>query len=325
MLADVVELEAAAGVGPQPALRPVEPGAVLVPARQVPEGHRHLQSRTSQAHFHLGRTILDYSIKLFELSWQLFCTKLAVMMDEKFSLKWNDFQTNVSNSFRKLRSNDSFYDVTLVSDDQQQVSAHKVVLASSSEYFKNILTSNKHSHPMLCLSGVNTADLKNVLDYVYNGEIQIYQNNLDHFLEIAQRFQLEGLLRGPDEDIGGNRAEAEEFEQNNFKETDDNMLSQIKSADFENEVVKVQKEKIISIQSLQFENIEELDLKIEEMMERQSDGKYLCLTCGKLARKVHLKEHVEIHIDGLSFPCQFCDKSFRLRNTFRRHKCSHLQ
>ena len=248
-------------------------------------------------------------------------------MDEKFCLKWNDFLTNVSNSFRKLRSNDSFYDVTLVSDDQQQVSAHKVVLASSSEYFKNILTSNKHSHPMLCLSGVNITDLKNVLDYVYNGEIQIYQNNLDHFLEIAQRFQLDGLLGGPDldEDIRSNKAEAEEFELNNFKETENMLSSQLKSADLENEIVKVQKEKIISVQSFQFENIEELDMKIEEMMERQSDGKYLCLTCGKLARKVHLKEHVEIHIDGLSFPCQFCNKSFRLRNTFRRHKCTHQQ
>ena len=92
------------------------------------------------------------------------------MMDEKFSLKWNDFQTNVSNSFRKLRSNDSFYDVTLVSDDQQQVSAHKVVLSASSEYFKNILTSNKHSHPLLCLSGVNKEDMQNILDFIYNGE-----------------------------------------------------------------------------------------------------------------------------------------------------------
>ena len=38
VLADVVQVEVAAGVGPQPALGPVEPGAVLVPARQVPEG-----------------------------------------------------------------------------------------------------------------------------------------------------------------------------------------------------------------------------------------------------------------------------------------------
>ena len=134
MLADVVELEAAAGVGPQPALRPVEPGAVLVPARQVPERDRHLQSRTSQAHFHLGRTILDYSIRLFVLSWQLFCTKLAVMMDEKFSLKWNDFYSNVSKSFSVFRNEEYLHDVILVSDDHNnKVAAHKLVLSACSE------------------------------------------------------------------------------------------------------------------------------------------------------------------------------------------------
>ena len=40
MLADVVELDVAAGVRPQPPLRPVEPGAVLVSTREVPEGDR---------------------------------------------------------------------------------------------------------------------------------------------------------------------------------------------------------------------------------------------------------------------------------------------
>ena len=120
-------------------------------------------------------------------------------MAKKFNLKWKGFQSNVTNTFKTLRTFEHFYDVTLVSDDQQQVSAHKVVLSSSSEYFKNILMSNKHSHPMLCLSGVNQEDLKNILDYVYNGEIQIYQDQLDQFLNIAQRFQLEGLMQGKEE------------------------------------------------------------------------------------------------------------------------------
>ena len=85
-------------------------------------------------------------------------------MSEKFCLKWNDFQTNVTNSFKHLRKSDDFYDVTLVSDDKQQVSAHKIVLASSSEYFKDVLKNNKHSHPMLCLNGVNSQELNSILD-----------------------------------------------------------------------------------------------------------------------------------------------------------------
>ena len=115
-------------------------------------------------------------------------------MSEKFCLKWNDFQTNVTSSFNKLRNEDDFYDVTLVSDDHLQVSAHKLVLSSCREYFKNILKVNKHSHPLLCLEGINSSELNTVLDYIYQGEIQIYQEHLDRFLAIAQRLKLDGLL-----------------------------------------------------------------------------------------------------------------------------------
>ena len=236
-------------------------------------------------------------------------------MNEKFCLKWNDFQTNVSNTFRKLRTSDNFYDVTLVSDDHQQVSAHKVVLSSSSEYFKSILTTNKHSHPMLCLNDVNTGDLMNILDFIYNGEIQIHQEQLDHFLNIAQRFQLQGLIQEKEE------AFSYLSEEKHFPDADlindDSMVAVSESAKIE-----TQKEKIISVESLNFESIEELDQKVEEMMERQPDGKYKCLTCAKIGRKVHMKEHVEIHIDGLSFPCQQCDKTFRSRNSLRVHQYS---
>ena len=34
----------------------------------------------------------------------------------------------------------------------------------------------------------------NVIDYIYQGEVQIYQECLDRFLLIAQRFKLNGLL-----------------------------------------------------------------------------------------------------------------------------------
>ena len=114
---------------------------------------------------------------------------------DKFCLKWNDFQANVTSSFRKLRTADDFYDVTLVSDDQKQATAHKIVLSASSEYFKNILKSNKHSHPMICLAGVNSNEMNSILDYIYNGEVQICQENLDKFLDVAQRFHIEGLMQ----------------------------------------------------------------------------------------------------------------------------------
>ena len=69
-------------------------------------------------------------------------------MEDKFCLKWNNFQENTIKTFSRLRFEEEFFDVTLVSEDQRQIMAHKVVLSSSSEYFKNILRTNKHSHPI---------------------------------------------------------------------------------------------------------------------------------------------------------------------------------
>ena len=54
------------------------------------------------------------------------------MAKEKFSIKWEDFRANISRSLKDIRSEDDFFDVTLVGDDNQQVSAHKVILATCS-------------------------------------------------------------------------------------------------------------------------------------------------------------------------------------------------
>ena len=69
------------------------------------------------------------------------------MMSEKFKLKWNDFHDNISNSFGLLRNEDHLHDVTLVSDDNLQLSAHKLVLSACSDYFKNIFKNKKKNHP----------------------------------------------------------------------------------------------------------------------------------------------------------------------------------
>ena len=49
-------------------------------------------------------------------------------------MKCNDFHSNVSKSFGLFRNEDYLHDVTLVSDDNHQVSAHKLVLFPCSEY-----------------------------------------------------------------------------------------------------------------------------------------------------------------------------------------------
>merc|ERR1739838_216646 len=114
---------------------------------------------------------------------------------EKFSLKWNDFHGNVSKSFQSLRNKEHFSDVTLVGDDFKPIAAHRVILSSCSIYFNNILKNiANNKHPTLCLEGMSFEDIEKVMDYIYNGELKIYQDDIDRFLVVGQRLRLEGLI-----------------------------------------------------------------------------------------------------------------------------------
>ena len=194
-------------------------------------------------------------------------------MPEKFCLKWNDFHTNVSKTFVNLRNEEDFFDVTLVSDDQKQMSAHKVVLSASSEYFKNILRHNKHPNPLLCLEGISSNELNSILDYVYHGEVNIYQDDLDSFLNIADRLKLEGLISTEEQN--------EEFKEDHVLEQeiriDDTHTKLDKSTNSQTALVSSQKTKIV-INSDEFKNIEELDEKILQHLERDVGKKWKCTT-----------------------------------------------
>lgn len=58
--------------------------------------------------------------------------------DQQFCLRWNEFQSNMVSSFRHLREEKSFTDVTLACDGQT-CKAHKMVLSACSPYFKALL------------------------------------------------------------------------------------------------------------------------------------------------------------------------------------------
>ena len=51
------------------------------------------------------------------------------MNSEKFCLRWNDFEGNISAAFRELRDDKDFFDVTLACDDEQ-IQAHKLIISA---------------------------------------------------------------------------------------------------------------------------------------------------------------------------------------------------
>merc|ERR1719483_1784113 len=113
---------------------------------------------------------------------------------EKFCLRWNDFETNISVAFRELREEKDFFDVTLACDDSQ-IQAHKVILSACSPFFRNVLRRNPHQHPLLYLKGVKYKELLCVLNFMYQGEVNVAQEELNSFLAVSEDLKVKGLTQ----------------------------------------------------------------------------------------------------------------------------------
>ena len=115
-------------------------------------------------------------------------------MPEKLSVQWNDFKDNAIGSLGLLKDDKDFLNVTLASEDGKQIEAHKVILAISSPFFQNLLKRNKHPHPLIYMRGVKSDDLLAIVNFLYFGEANVRQENLDSFFAIAEELQLKGLI-----------------------------------------------------------------------------------------------------------------------------------
>ena len=110
-------------------------------------------------------------------------------MSAKTNLKFDKFQNFACQAQQNMRSNE-FCDVTLVSADNSKFVAHKVILAAYSDIFKNMLVNEKHPHPLIFLRGVKGEVLGALLDFIYCGEAQINNEDLDLFIQLSTDIKL---------------------------------------------------------------------------------------------------------------------------------------
>jgi len=116
------------------------------------------------------------------------------MSSEKFCLRWNDFERNISSAFKDIREEKEFFDITIACEDEQ-LSAHKVILSACSPFFKKVLCRNHHQHPLLYLKGVSFKDMEAVLNFMYHGEVNVAQDDLNSFLQVAEDLRVKGLTQ----------------------------------------------------------------------------------------------------------------------------------
>ena len=246
-------------------------------------------------------------------------------MSEKLWIHSNTFQDNMKTVFGKLREDTDFSDVTLACEDGQQVEAHKVILAASSPFFQKLLGRNKHPHPLIYMRGVKSDDILAILDFLYCGEANVFQENLDSFLAIAEELQLKGLMGKVDEQV-------QDYEEDN-KSFITNAKTPKNSFHGPNSISRTPEENgTMAIPSTFSGDLHELEERVKSLMEKSANTlphrpniiAYICKVCGKEGQGNAIKDHIEAnHLEGIIIPCNLCDKTFRSRNSFRQHKRQH--
>ena len=252
-------------------------------------------------------------------------------MPEKLVLQWNDFKDNVKTAFGNLRDDKYFTDVTLASEDGQQVEAHKMILAASSPFFQQVLERHKHPCPLLYMKGLKSEDLLAVVDFLYSGEANVEEDNLVSFLVIAEELQLKGLM--------GRVGENPQSTSVSKEESQSEMTKPILTSPIEKEN-KVLKKKIKTEAELKdsvapSNNLSGDFAKLEEQVRslmKKTDNNYgnghqktfACQLCGKESKGNAIKDHIEAkHLEGIVLPCNQCGKTFRCRNSLKRHIKEH--
>ena len=117
------------------------------------------------------------------------------MGSEKFSLRWNDFESTISCSLGEIKAAGELLDVSLACGGDV-VRAHRLVVSACSPLLRNILSrAPAQANPFIYLKGVQFEDLVACLDFMYHGEVSVAQESLNSFLAAAEELQVRGLTQ----------------------------------------------------------------------------------------------------------------------------------
>ncbi|CAH0546645.1 unnamed protein product [Brassicogethes aeneus] len=125
---------------------------------------------------------------------------------EQFSLRWNNFHSNLTSGFHELLEAADMVDVTLAVDGHV-LQAHKIVLSICSPYFKQMFKLNPCKHPIVILRDVGHENMKDILEFMYMGEVSVLRENLSAFLRTAELLQVKGLTGDDSSDTSSRKDE----------------------------------------------------------------------------------------------------------------------
>ena len=244
------------------------------------------------------------------------------MAEGKYHLQWRNRLPVLGNSIYNLYQDNVLTDVTIIAGDFTPFRTHKHILYASSQFFKALFSMENMDKTSIFLKGVNSNNLNRILDYIYLGELNIPESEVDEFLNLAQELEIEGI--GPIDLVDSSENSDQEktvIDQDmkddiiatpiGHEKPNENNSSRLKLDEDCTECSKLLKGQILDPEMIQF-----------HIRTRHRIIRYFpCEICDKKFHKKHLahQHKLRIHDKILTTICSFCDKTFASGTSLKTH------
>ncbi|KAF6216616.1 hypothetical protein GE061_000960 [Apolygus lucorum] len=111
---------------------------------------------------------------------------------QQYCLRWKYHHSNLQVMFAQLLERESFCDVTLACEGKT-LRAHKMMLSACSTYFDTIFSKHEEKDPIVILKDVKFDDIKALVEFMYKGEINVENSQLNTLLQTAEELRIKGL------------------------------------------------------------------------------------------------------------------------------------
>ena len=126
------------------------------------------------------------------------------METQQFHLKWNNHSLNTLSSFQHLLDTNTLVDVSLTCSNGKTVTAHRMVLAACSDYFYRLFKDLPEKHPVIVFKDAGEEIVRDLLLFMYRGEVEVQEAYLNDFLKFADTLQVKGLSQSDREEQAKN-------------------------------------------------------------------------------------------------------------------------
>ncbi|XP_073941175.1 zinc finger protein 131-like [Choristoneura fumiferana] len=253
----------------------------------------------------------------------------------QFSLRWNNYVSHVTEAFNVLRFENDLVDVTLCCDGGK-IKAHKMLLSACSNYFRQVFKETPCQHPVIIFRNVKFDDLNAIVNFMYHGEVNILQEQLESFLITAELLEVKGLTDNVED----------ESSKNLFRVTDNTSLDLSAKSRFIEEI-PVQTDEPINLATMQtvrpvyIPPVVPVKMPEPEIESNEVQEKVKVDETVNIPQKAAPTSSEEMQVDNQStsaedltdkntsesdlakFRCQLCPKGFKHPTSLTLHKDSH--